>query len=134
MTRSAWSGGVALLLMLLGASIAGAQSNKEELRKRYIRCAAVMAVAGTVVTNEKTRDGYTGGSMLFTVWASELDPQPKDAVDRATRELSAEVTRIGRDIGGTTPAAEKKFRVDYRDDIQRCTDLFVDEAKKRKRP
>jgi hypothetical protein len=134
-TGSIRSGCVGLLLVLLGPSITDAQSSNEDVRKRYVRCAAVLGVAAAFAADKKLQDGYSGASMLLTVWASELISQPsKVATDQATREFGDQVTVIGRDIGGKTPAAAKKFAAKYKGEVDRCGAFFVAEGKNRKRP
>src|SRR5262249_13648936 len=132
-----WSGvlGAAALLGCLPC-VAGAQSSNDDIRKRHIRCAASLAVAGTISTDKKLQDKFSTASMLLSVWAMDLiTNQPaKDRTDQVTREFADQVIAIGRTIKAKAgaPAAAKEFEEKYGSAQKACEALFVAEMKKRK--
>ena len=124
--------GVAVLVSL--ASVAGAQSSRDDVRKRHTSCAAVLSVAAIISTDKKAQDGLSSASMLLVVWAADLitNQPPKARTDQATREFADQVTEIGRTIKVGTPATAKQFDEKYGSAQKACGAWFLAEAKKRK--
>src|SRR5262245_18284601 len=67
-TANVWSGGLGLLLVLSGQWGALAQSSNEDLRKRYIGCAALFGAVSTMVPDGKAKDNLATASILLLTW------------------------------------------------------------------
>ena len=136
LTRSAWRGGVVALLVMLNASIANAQANDEDIGKRYIRCAAVLATASAVGKDQKAKERFSSGSMLLLLWASELgaDRPEKERLDQVTRDFGLQVVEVGREVKLKTPSAASEFATKYGGELNQCGALLADEMKNRKKP
>jgi len=133
-TVSRVSGGVGTLLLLLLASVAGAQTGNDDARKRYISCAAVLSVAVSVATDKKLQEKFTTGSMILLLLASGSAPdQPAGSkTDQVMREFSRQVTEILRAIKSGTPGAAKEFEAKYAGELKSCESWIAAEIKKKK--
>ena len=128
------SRGVGLLLFFTIQYGATAQSNNDDVRKRYIGCAAVLGVASTVAPDKKLQDNLLNASMLLAVWARELNTgqSAKDNAEHITRELGRQMTEIFRAIKVGTATETKELETQYGGELKACTSLFAGEMKKRK--
>jgi len=135
-TRDAWQALIGALLVLLSATFANAQGNDDDTGKRYIRCAAVFAIAAAVATDQKAKEGFSSASMLLLTWASELRPDrpAKDNLDQVTRDFGVEVVEVGREVKLKTPSAGMEFAAKFGGELNRCGVLIATEAKRRNAP
>jgi hypothetical protein len=127
---AAMTGALGGALLVSFASVAGAQSSPDEVRKRHIGCAAVLGVAATISADKKAQDALSGVSMLLLTWATELG-SAKDK-DQTTRAFAGQVTEIGRAIKVGTPTTAKDFEEKYGSTRKACEAWFLAETKKRK--
>lgn len=129
-----WSGGLGLLLVLSSQWGALAQSSNEDLRKRYIGCAALFGAVSTMVPDGKAKDNLATASILLLTWASEVNVgQPaKKGVDQIMRELERRMTELAPDIKVGAPTAAKDFGAKHGGELKSCQSLYFAELKKRK--
>jgi len=124
-------GVLALLISLAGdgRALLAQQVTGAEMRRPFITCGALFAALGDLAAEKKDKDDLAGITMLFALWASQVeDPNvPKDQRTKvAVGELAEEIERMAPQVkqAKDKPGGSREFRARVNDEFEVCKALL----------